>query len=79
MKKGDSPVSPTILGYPLYLSKLLAMSFHSFLNTNVLPVKCNAAKFGLLMHCATTSGGGPGVNWMTPGGMPASRRIWWVM
>lgn len=62
----------------MYVSKFAAMSFHNFLNTAVLPVKCSAAKSGWLIAFPTTSSGTPGTNWITPGGTPASVKIWYT-
>jgi hypothetical protein len=74
----DTPVSPTMRGYPLYLSKFNAISFHRLLKTAVLPVKCKPANSRYSITCLTISGAGPGTNWITDGGRPASRRILWV-
>lgn len=47
----------------LYLSRFAAMSFHSFWNMKLLPVKWDAAKLGCDIAYVTTSGGDPGINW----------------
>ena len=39
--KSLPPVSPTILGYVLYFSIFVPISFHKLRNTPVEPVKCN--------------------------------------